>query len=272
MRRSTVLMALVIMFSFLSVSSAQDMRVQGKLASVAVEIKPAKGIKTRALPTTLFAPIQAQGHPAAFLDGGTAKADQYARFLRLEAGNEYWVQVDFGRYSRTEKFLVQVAVDGRDVLTGEKIPSDFGRSAAWKSGMVVKSDYRWLGWRGSSDTVRAFVATDERKSLAAQWNDHSAMGTIVIAVFRHRDSGAYEPPGPIAKGPTAKGLGTAAGREIESRVTSTTFTPKPEAFETFVLRYASKSELQGWGVWKDTPPQNRLFRGNKFITFPDEGK
>ncbi|HEY5714302.1 MAG TPA: hypothetical protein VIT68_03040 [Candidatus Gracilibacteria bacterium] len=269
MRRATVLMASVIMVSFLSVSSAQEMRVQGKLASVAVEIKPAKGIKTRALPTSLFTPIQAQGHPAAFLDGGATDADQYARFLCLEAGNEYWIQVDFGRYSRTESFLVQVAVDGRDVITGDKIPTNFSSSAAWKSGMVVKSDYRWLGWRGSSETVRAFVATDERKSLAEQWNDRSAMGTIVIAVFRHRDSGPYQPPGP-----TAKGLGTAAGREIESRVSSTTFTPKPEAFETFVLRYASEAELRGWGVWKDTPPQNRLFFGPRktFITFPDEGK
>lgn len=165
--------------------------------------------------------------------------------VHAEQGERYSITV---RNNGHRRLMACVAVDGYDVIKGVKTPSRLHDRRFW-SGCYVISPYRAInidGWRDSGKTVRRFVFTSERASLANwKWNDISAVGTIAVAVFpeRHQPS-EYAPRG------ATRGLGTGAGEQVESHVRKVEFYAEDQASNVYVMHYASKAELVKAGLWK----------------------
>lgn len=236
MARLILFLLALVLLGCVGAVSAEDVR--GDVAVVRVMVD--------GLPTRLFEPRDVEP----VVDGGPRDATYRYRFARLESGQRYSISVQ--PKEAGARYGVGVAVDGRCILTGEKVGAEVQKATTWPNFYVVDGwggDFR--GWREDSGNIRRFVATNEERSLAATlWNDKSATGTIVVSVFRETPA-----PEPIIKGETGvKGLGTAAGEREESRVVSVKFIPRPVAYEVFVLRYATKPELEKLGVWADETP------------------
>ena len=109
-------------------------------------------------------------------------------YLEARRGGRYTIRLA----NRTgERLAVLMAVDGLNVLSGERQPPGTrGRMYVldpWGSAEVQ-------GWRTSLDDVRRFTFVDEQRSYAARSGKANArMGWIELAVYRERRVTRHEP-------------------------------------------------------------------------------
>ncbi|MEN9342037.1 MAG: hypothetical protein RIQ54_293 [Candidatus Parcubacteria bacterium] len=183
--------------------------------------------------------------------------DRYYRYAEVKEGDTYKIAIDLQDKSR--KILVCAAVDGINVATGKKVAGDIEQIYAWQNGYITDQTQgdTWdeiAGWR-SGDTVRDFVVTEFSNSVAANSQDWSAPGTIVIAVFRG------EPEKPASRGSSnergGKGLGTGAGSAKYDPIEVGEFIPKQRAYEIFVIKYENRETLEELGLY--APSSNRFW-------------
>lgn len=196
--------------------------------------------------------------------GSRSNPDIRYRYLEARAGQKYGVTVRL--HDCSKRYQVSIAIDGRCILSGRKVPS-VNSFITWPAGYIFFCDSEnggtIRGWREDQDTVREFVFTSPEQSFAGKWGDFSAMGTIVIAVFRE----SSEPDLPKI---ATRGLGTGYGDRIESQVRTEEFHSKDIAYEIFVLNYQSKDNLQRLGVWEpetETRTNNRIWPGKQSKNF-----
>lgn len=113
-------------------------------------------------------------------------------YFEAREGSRYTVRL----VNRTgERLGVVVAVDGLNVISGERDPSA-SRPAGSRPGRMYVLD-PWdattvRGWRTSLDEVRRFTFVDERASYAARSGKaNGKMGWVEVAVYRERRSYAW---------------------------------------------------------------------------------
>lgn len=147
-------------------------------------------------------------------------------YVEAERGAEYQIRV---RNLTGERIAVIVAVDGRNIISGER--SYLVRS---NERMYVLQAYEsrvYTGWRSSRTHVNRFYFTDAGDSYAAAWGDMADTGVIALAAFRERrapspppdlitDAGRQPRAALKSPGPAASRAGVAAelkARERDSR-------------------------------------------------------
>lgn len=206
-------------------------------------------------------------HPnefSSYTPGSSRSSDWHYRYAEAVKGKSYGITIRLK--DCTKKYAIAIAVDGIDVIDGEQIlavdnynswPRAYVFDCGKDNGGTIK------GWRESQDHVREFVFTDAANSLAAKWDDYSAMGTIVVSVFRENI--------PEKVRGLSKGLGTGYGERLDSHVDETKFEAKEQAYEVFVIKYETKATLKKLGVWREEVADNRLWpkKEKGYINFPD---
>ncbi|MDO8512198.1 MAG: hypothetical protein Q7S57_02905 [bacterium] len=238
---------IMVVVMMMVVVTARAETLTGEKVDVRIDVE---GVSTR-----FFEPRDIAGT----VDGGSQDATYRFRYTLLQPGDAYSIAVQ--SRSNGLRYGIGVAVDGRCILTGMKVPATVQMASSWPNMYVVGGrGGEFRGWREDAGNIRRFVVSSEDRSLAATlWNDRSATGTIVVSIFRETPSQE-----PMMKGERGvKGLGTAAGEREESRVVSVDFTSRPVAYEVFVLRYASKPELKKLGVWTEEAVPNRFWPTEK---------
>ncbi|MDZ7612140.1 MAG: hypothetical protein U5L10_05235 [Candidatus Moranbacteria bacterium] len=205
------------------------------------------------------------------------RPDVYYRYLEATKGIPYGITIKLK--DTTKQYSIGIAIDGRGVLEGKKIPDFIEDLAAWTGESYIfncgqENGGTLLGWRESQENVRQFFFSKPEKSLAGKWEDYSAMGTIVIAVFRHRDDNDEVIPPQPQFTPGTRGLGTGFGQRVRQKVDYTHFEPKRIAYEIFVIKYEDRQTLQKLGIWKPETKEgeNRFWpeeQKREFIEFPE---
>lgn len=179
---------------------------------------------------------------------GTTPASYNYALVRV--GDQYEIVVD---NKHMNDRMLCIAVDGRNILTGDKV-IDATSASAWGGCYVVKaySAHRARGFRRSTGERgkedRFVVARAAQSAAAVVHQDISATGTIVVALFEERGAPQWRGE-PRAAAPTERGaLGTAAGESVSSPTVSVEFTPQRQAAHVFVLAYATRDRLVKLGV------------------------
>lgn len=229
-------------------------RIDGELVSIQLTIDEQGA-------TRMFEP---QDVPTK-VEGNHNTSTKYFRYAHLECGQEYDIEV---RPHHDFRYGVGVAIDGHYIWRQGTVPADVHFAETWERSMnlVEMGDYTIRHFIEDGQSGRRFRVTDESRSLATKlWHDPSAVGTIVIAVFREDVS--YRMKGDsAARG--VKGLGTTAGTRERISVVGVPFTPRDLAYEIFVIRYASKPELKELHVWTEpvlAPKPNRFWPANQYM-------
>lgn len=125
----------------------------------------------------------------------TARDGAIRSYLEAERGARYEVRV---RNTGGERLGLVIAVDGRNIISGEK--SELARGepmyvlGAWDT-------QSYAGWRANLDAINEFYFTDWSDSYAQAFGDRSARGVIAVAVYR-------EVPPPPAVQPYREGENT----------------------------------------------------------------
>jgi hypothetical protein len=154
---------------------------------------------------------------------------------------------------------VVVAVDGRNIISGEK---------SWLNNserMYILEPYatnEYSGWRTAQDKINRFYFTDVPDSYAAAFGDKSAMG--VIAVVAYPEIKHYEPTmdysylapekneraaakdkaaAPSIQSSVSKSAGTGYGREEYSPSHRVSFDPENRAAESILIKYEWRKTL-----------------------------
>jgi hypothetical protein len=83
---------------------------------------------------------------------------------------------------------VVVAVDGRNIISGEK--SWLGRNERMYI-LEAHEEQEYSGWRTGDDRVNRFYFTTSADSYAGAFKDESAMGVIAVAVYQELRFQAY---------------------------------------------------------------------------------
>lgn len=180
-------------------------------------------------------------------------ADQAQRaWLEATPGASYVIRV---RNRSGERVGVVIAVDGRNVISGER-----SRLSPTER-MYVLEPYQsavYEGWRTARNQVNAFYFTTEQRSYAAAFDDYSAIGVISSAVFRDADASRYRERTPQYDGdskqaPTAgkQKQGDAAtgfGEEIHSPSRRVHFRAVRTAASVTLIRYEWRDTLCELGV------------------------
>lgn len=103
--------------------------------------------------------------------------DVYRAYLKAQRGAPYRIRV---RNRSDERIGVVIAVDGRNILSGER--SDLQRHEA----MYVLEPWgegEYAGWRSNLSSINQFYFSDWRDSYAEAFGDRSARGVIAVAAF-----------------------------------------------------------------------------------------
>lgn len=209
-------------------------------------------------------------------------------YAEATKGDHYRIEV---RNKLNSRVGVVIAVDGRNIVTGEK---------SWlkkSERMYILDPYgsgEFSGWRTSNDRINRFYFTDVPDSYAAAFGDESAMGVISVAAFPEisrdrepsqiqsqaapatRDFGgkssafaaraesapaAPAPAGEMTKKRAAKSenkaldsAGTGYGQEEYSPVQIVAFEPESRAVETIHFKYEWRNTLCKLGVLSCSTP------------------
>lgn len=221
--------------------------------------------------------------------GGGGTHDTYRAYVEAVKGDQYGIRI---RNNTARRVGVVVAVDGRNIISGEK--SDLGRTER----MYILGPYEtetYDGWRTARDTVNRFYFTEPGDSYAGAFNDYSAMGVVAVAVYRERDVPALrsrvpdregagrgaedrnvpgEPgPGSVeegtprspAGGKSAEAAGTGFGDEQYSPSIRVRFHPERRVAERHFLKYEWRDTLCRKGV------VDCRFSRNRFWNDEDDG-
>ena len=207
------------------------------------------------------------------IQGSDKVSDKINRYLQAINGAEYSIRVDI---KDSKKYLVGIAIDGRNIVSGEKIYNP-SQASSWKSDswIVNGTDNDFRGWikqtKDGSQKIKRFKFSSGASVSEQFFNDYSARGTITIAIFREAPQVITR--GGTRGGGTSKGLGTSFGKTEDTSYGSGEFNPKGVAYEIFTFRYATKSDLKKAGIWrpKEKPviKNNRLFNDSTGINFGD---
>lgn len=221
---------------------------------------------------------------------GESGGQVYKGYIEATRGRNYSVQI---RNRSSERIGVVVAVDGRNIISGDR--STLNPSER----MYVLGPYQqesYEGWRTGKNRVNRFYFTDEGDSYAGAWGDHSAMGVIAVAAFREnppvqtfsqdesgtsdqrvlrRPSSSAESAAPsVGAAPRMKAEpGTGYGASEWSPSRKVEFDPERQPFAKFLLKYAWRETLCQKGVIDcgDTvrpPRSNRLWDENHYAPPP----
>lgn len=214
--------------------------------------------------------------------------DTYRAYVEAEKGERYGIRI---RNNTGLRVGVVVAVDGRNIISGEK---SYLRN---RERMYILGPYEsetYDGWRTSRDTVNRFYFTEPGDSYAGAFRDYSAMGVVAVAVYREKDaplsrtydnrgkegtgredrSGARAPaPGAPGEGAAGKlaaerngeAAGTGFGNEKHSPSIRVRFTPERRVAERHFLKYEWRNTLCQKGVI------DCRFTRNRFWNDDDDG-
>ena len=167
-------------------------------------------------------------------------------------GDHYRIVV---RNKLNRRVGVVVAVDGRNIISGEK---SYLKNTERMYIIDAYSTNEYSGWRTGQDKINRFYFTDVPDSYAAAFGDESAMG--VIAVVAYPEILRYEPPMDYsnlapkmsrkeqsrdkAAAPSAQGnakamesAGTGYGAEEYSPSYRIQFDPENRAVESILIKY-----------------------------------
>ena len=214
--------------------------------------------------------------------GTAGRHDTYRAYVEAEKGEQYGVRI---RNNTGRRVGVVVAVDGRNIISGEK--SHLRNNER----MYILGPYEsetYDGWRTARDTINRFYFTEPGDSYAGSFGDHSAMGVVAVAVYREQDvppprrtynrekeefqgkdrSGARE-PGPMGAQEGAAGklapersgdiAGTGFGDEKYSPSVRVRFAPEYRAAERHFMKYEWRDTLCRKGVIDCRFTRNRFW-------------
>ena len=231
-------------------------------SSVDVEVVPDRGNAYTLIP---------------FREFGAYNTRTFKKYLEARNSETYSILI---RNHLPERIGVVIAVDGRNIITGEK--SMLGSNEM----MYIIGPYgqaRLEGWRTSDDMVNRFYFTSSADSYSVKtFGDTSAMGVIAVAVFREkerpavlfeqRSSGhAAAPSAPRSESKQAQKdeAGTGFGNEHYSPVTKVDFEPERYPFEKTLIRYAWREELCRKRILHCRPEAgNRLWDMDDYAPYP----
>ncbi len=209
-------------------------------------------------PAAIYAPPS--GTIPSFIKGEGKNPDRYYRYVELKKGDVYGINM--WSHVVAKEVCVGVAVDGRCTLTGKQIPAvGINQEETWPMGVVIGNRaYACKGWQTGYQGGKRFVVTKEANSFAVdQKDDPTALGTIVVAVFRG------EHPEPVkSQSRGGKGIGTGVGEDFDNPLADSDFQPRPYAYSLYYFRYATHKQLVAWGVKPKNSVAasgNRLFPG-----------
>ncbi|MBP9669050.1 MAG: hypothetical protein KBE09_02050 [Candidatus Pacebacteria bacterium] len=195
-------------------------------------------------------------HPAIASEGRKGRTPVSFAHVAVEKGDYKMLVQNQG----ARRIFACVAIDGRNILNGEKVGRDYNELAAWqtpgKPTCYVVDRYSmqdFAGWRTDSATIRRFIFTSVENSAAVKYfDDPSAVGTMVISIFPEVIREVYAQPrsaeAPTRGGPSPRSLGTGAGESQRSEVRTVEFEPERQAAQAFVLHYATTAVLESMGV------------------------
>jgi hypothetical protein len=132
---------------------------------------------------------------------------------------------------------VVVAVDGRNIITGEK---------SWLTNnerMYILEPYgsgEFSGWRTSSDRINRFYFTDVPDSYAAAFGDESAMGIIAVAAYP--EVRRYLPPPTSTTQSYRKSFESSGATRAEAADRAPNAAPAPLSSEKSMKKRADKRE------------------------------
>ena len=167
-------------------------------------------------------------------------------------GDHYRIVV---RNKLNRRVGVVVAVDGRNIISGEK---SYLKNTERMYIIDAYSTNEYSGWRTGQDKINRFYFTYVPDSYASAFGDESAMG--VIAVVAYPEIQRYEPPMDYsnlapekkmkeqskdkAAAPSAQGqsralesAGTGYGQEEYSPSYRVQFEPEKRALESILIKY-----------------------------------
>ena len=202
------------------------------------------------------------------------------KYLEARKNENYGIVVHNGT---PERVGVVIAVDGRNIITGER--SDLRNNEA----MYILNGHeqgRYDGWRTSRDEVHRFFFTESARSYTMRtFSDSSAMGVIAVAVFREKDRprplGSMNqdaaPAAPHAAGPSHgpekaqadRSAGTGFGDSSYSPVVNVEFRSESIPVQKMLVKYEWREELCRKGLVRcEQEPQNRLWDEGRYAPYP----
>lgn len=210
--------------------------------------------------------------------GGTQIIKSY---LEARKGENYSIAI---RNNMSERIGVVIAVDGRNIITGEK---SFLNSNEMMYIVAPYSTAKLEGWRTDRDTVHRFYFTDTKDSYSVRtFGDTSAMGVIAVAAFREKERPElfYEgkiqkekAPAPSSGAPARESAkryesdsaGTGFGDEKYAPVTKVEFEPEGIPFKKILAKYEWREVLCRKGILKCySEGKNRLWDKEEYAPYP----
>ncbi len=191
----------------------------------------------------------------------------HARTPGNSGNRSYIVAQDNERYTirirnnSSERVGLVIAVDGRNILSGEK---SYLRP---NEKMYVLQPYAsadYAGWRTARNEVNRFFFTDMDNSYSAAWGDFSAMGIIAVAAFpeHHQQEQYYtdrkhkgKMSGKVDK--RGKSAGTGFGEERWSPSRAVEFVAQQHPMMQEFIKYEYRSSLCRRGIVQCQPERNR---------------
>ncbi len=204
------------------------------------------------------------------------------KYLEAKRGENYSIVI---RNNTPERIGVVIAVDGRNIITGQK---SFLRN---NETMYIVDPYGYTeleGWRTDDNTVHRFYFTDIHDSYSVKtFGDSSAMGVIAAAVYRDRERLViYERQLQKEKAPMQGAVpessvkseskrfesntaGTGFGNEKYSPVIKVQFEPEHIPFEKVFVKYEWRETLCNKGLMKCWEEEsNRLWDEDEYAPYP----
>jgi len=155
------------------------------------------------------------------------------------------------RNSTNQRIGVVIAVDGRNIISGEKSYLK-SNERMYVLGPWQTAEYE--GWRTAKNRVNRFYFTGMDDSYAADWGDYSAMGVIAVAVFEERkpknnwqhssrSSTSSKQSAPMREAP-----GTGMGEDAWSPSRKVSFKPRKHPVTEKFIKYEWRSTLCREGI------------------------
>jgi hypothetical protein len=215
-----------------------------------------------------------------FKDNWKGTTHVIKKYLEAKRGKNYRIAV---RNNTGERIGVVIAVDGRNIINGEK---SFLRKSERMYIIRPYSTAELDGWRTDLESVNRFYFTDEDDSYTERtFGDSSAMGVIAVAVFREKErprlfhdgqmreeKASRAPSAPSAETKSkrydSERAGTGFGKEKHSPVMSVQFEPEDVPSKKLLVKYEWYEVLCTKGILKCQEERNRLWDEDDFAPYP----
>jgi hypothetical protein len=193
-------------------------------------------------------------------------------YLQAEKGARYEVRV---RNTTGERLGLVVAVDGRNIINGEKSGLGHGEPMYVLGGW---DSHSYAGWRANLDAINEFYFTEWSDSYAEAFGDRSARGVIAVAVYREvapprsayplrpeeervaADAGSAAPAAKAERRSGADSAGTGYGDRRIDRAVEVEFVARSEPDSRHFIKYE----------WRDSLCRKRVLECGEQNRFWDE--